>query len=239
MHVNCFSDFVWKIFFLLKKLTLSESTCRRRVEDLSKNMFEAVIDRLKNCKYFSLACDSSTDISSMPQCSLFVRYCTMDGIIEEDFLAVITMKGHTSDCDFMDALKEFVEKYGIPVSKLISVCTDGCPSMLGANNGLIALMKREWNLPNLLPIHCLLHQETLACQISNSKLKDVMNTVINIINFIRARELNHRKFKDLLEELQANYGDVVLHTAVRWLSKRKGTVLSFRIRNNSILTTKW
>ncbi|CAG5038913.1 unnamed protein product [Parnassius apollo] len=128
----------------------------------------------------------------------------MDGIIEEDFLAVITMKDHARGCDFMDALKEFVEKYGIPVSKLISVCTDGCPSMLGANNGLIALMKREWNLPNLLPIHCLLHQETLACRISNNKLNDVMNTVINLINYIRARELKHQKFNDLLEELQAN-----------------------------------
>ncbi|KAH9628547.1 hypothetical protein HF086_001154 [Spodoptera exigua] len=69
---------------------------------------------------------------------------------------------HTRGCDFMEVLKEFVEKHGIPVNKLISVCTDGCPSMVGANNGLIALMKKEWNLPNLLPIHCLLHQETLA-----------------------------------------------------------------------------
>ncbi|GBP96343.1 Protein ZBED8 [Eumeta japonica] len=142
----------------------------------------------------------------------------MDGIIEEDFLAVITMKGHTRG-DFMEVLKEFVEKHGIPVNELISVCTDGCPSMVGANNGLIALMKKEWNLPNLLPIHYLLHQETLARKISNNMLKDVMNTIVNIIDFIRARELNHRKFKDLLEELQANYADVILHTAVRWLSK--------------------
>lgn len=89
---------------------------------------------MKDCKYFSLACDSSTDITSMAQCSLIVRNCTMDGIIEEDLLALITMKGQTRGSDFMDALKEFVQKYEIPVSKLISVCTDGCPSMVGANN---------------------------------------------------------------------------------------------------------
>lgn len=219
----------------IKKLTLSETTCRRRVEDISKNLFETVIEKLKNCKYFSLACDSSTDITSMAQCSLFVRYCTVDGIIEEDFLAVITMKGHTRGCDFMDVLKEFFEKYGIPLKNLISVCTDGCPSMMGANNGLIALMKKEWNLPNLLPVHCLLHQETLACKISNEKLKDVMSTIISIINFIRARELNHRKFKDLLEELQANYGDVILHTAVRWLSKGKVLERFFHLKQEIIL----
>lgn len=205
----------------INKLSLSESTCRRRIEDISKYMFEEVINKVKLCKYFSLACDSSTDVASMAQFSLFVRYCTNDGVIEEDFLAIITMKGHTKGSDFMDAIKEFVEKNDLPTRKLISVCTDGCPSMTGVNNGLIALMKKEWNLPNLLSIHCLLHQESLACQISSIKLKNVMKTVINVINFIRARELNHRKFKELLEELQACYSDVVLHTAVRWLSKGK------------------
>lgn len=205
----------------INKLTLSESTCRRRIEDISKYMFQEVINKVKICKYFSLACDSSTDVASMAQFSLFVRYCTNDGLIEEDFLSVITMKGHTKGCDYMDAIKEFVEKNDLPTSKLISVCTDGCPSMTGVNNGLIALIKKEWNLPNLLSIHCLLHQESLACQISNNKLKNVMKTVVSVINFIRARELNHRKFKELLEELQACYSDVVLHTAVRWLSKGK------------------
>ncbi|XP_049782809.1 SCAN domain-containing protein 3-like [Schistocerca cancellata] len=61
----------------------------------------------------------------------------------------------------------------------------------------------------------------MACQISNTKLKNVMQTVISVINFVRARELNHRKFKEILQELQACYIDVLLHTAVRWLSKLK------------------
>ncbi|XP_049809507.1 general transcription factor II-I repeat domain-containing protein 2-like [Schistocerca nitens] len=48
-----------------------------------------------------------------------------------------------------------------------------------------------------------------------------MQTVISVINFIRARELNHRKFKELLEELRACYSDFLLHIAVKWLSKGK------------------
>ncbi|XP_049957636.1 general transcription factor II-I repeat domain-containing protein 2-like [Schistocerca serialis cubense] len=48
-----------------------------------------------------------------------------------------------------------------------------------------------------------------------------MQTVISVINFIHARDLNHRKFKELLEELRAHYSDVLLHTAVKWLSKGK------------------
>ncbi|GBP77322.1 hypothetical protein EVAR_38140_1 [Eumeta japonica] len=54
----------------------------------------------------------------------------MDGITEEDFfLAVITMKGQTRGCNFMNALREFIGKYCVPASKMISVYTDGCPSM--------------------------------------------------------------------------------------------------------------
>ncbi|XP_049832788.1 protein ZBED8-like [Schistocerca gregaria] len=107
------------------------------------------------------------------------------------------------------------------MSKLISVCTDGCLSMMGINSGLITLIKMEWNLPNLLSIHCLRHQEILAYQISKTKLKNIKQTVISVINFIRARELNHQKFKELLQELQAFDSDVLLHTTVRWRSKGK------------------
>ena len=42
-----------------------------------------------------------------------------------------------------------------------------------------------------------------------------------IFGFIRANPLNHRQFKTLLEEYESNYGDLVLHTDVRWLSKGK------------------
>ncbi|GBP36788.1 hypothetical protein EVAR_28129_1 [Eumeta japonica] len=66
----------------------------------------------------------SINISNMESSSrrgvrtFFVRYCTTDGIIKEDFLAVITMKGQTRCCDFMNALKEFVEKYCEPLRML-------------------------------------------------------------------------------------------------------------------------
>ncbi|XP_049798293.1 general transcription factor II-I repeat domain-containing protein 2-like [Schistocerca nitens] len=48
-----------------------------------------------------------------------------------------------------------------------------------------------------------------------------MQTVISVINFICAPELNHRKFKELLEESRTCYSDDLLRTAVNWLSKGK------------------
>ncbi|GBP75205.1 SCAN domain-containing protein 3 [Eumeta japonica] len=58
----------------IRQLQLSDSICVRRIEDISKHVSDCIIDDLKNCKYFSLAFDSSADVSSKSQCSVF---CTV------------------------------------------------------------------------------------------------------------------------------------------------------------------
>ena len=48
-----------------------------------------------------------------------------------------------------------------------------------------------------------------------------MDVVVNSINFIRSRGLNHRQFKAFLDELSSEYEDVTYYCEVRWLSKGK------------------
>lgn len=223
-----------QIISQIRKLQLSDSTCVRRIEDISKHIFDHVIDDLKNCKYFSLAFDSSTDVSSTSQCSLFVRYCTEDYTVREDFLKFLPMKGHTRGSDYIDNICTFLDENGIDIKRLVCICTDGCPSMTGNNVGFISLLQRKYDV-NILSFHCIIHQENLSARTTIPEVDDVMKTVINIVNFIRARELNHRKFKSLLEELGSEYGDVLLHTGVRWLSRTKVLERFYALRHEIIL----
>jgi hypothetical protein len=47
-------------------------------------------------------------------------------------------------------------------------------------------------------LHCIIHQEMLCkCVL---KISHVVDTVTKVVNFIRAKYLNHRQFVSLLEE---------------------------------------
>ena len=50
-----------------------------------------------------------------------------------------------------------------------------------------------------------------------------MQTVVEIVNLIRARALNHRRLQNHMATFHAEYGDVLFYNSVRWLSR--GAVL--------------
>ena len=52
-------------------------------------------------------------------------------------------------------------------------------------------------------------------------MQHVVNPVVKIVNFIRAKGLNHRQFKTLLKNSDSDHNDIPYHTAVRWLSLGK------------------
>ena len=46
-----------------------------------------------------------------------------------------------------------------------------------------------------------------------------MNVAVKVVNFILARGLNHRQFRELLTEVDAEHNDLVYYCEVRWLSR--------------------
>ncbi|CAM1303933.1 Uncharacterised protein r2_g1383 [Pycnogonum litorale] len=57
-----------------------------------------------------------------------------------------------------------------------------------------------------------------------------MQTVVKCVNKIR-KALKHRQFKEFLESLQSEYGDVLYHSKVRWLSRGKTLRRFFDLRD--------
>ncbi|XP_067947349.1 general transcription factor II-I repeat domain-containing protein 2A-like [Watersipora subatra] len=149
------------------------------------------------------------------------RYIVGDTLHEQS-LGVLPMKGTRGEDSFKFFI-EFSKERSLPMNKLVSVCTDGVPCMVGKNRGFVALL-REHEKRRILSFHCILHQEALCAQMCGGLLGEVMSLVIQGINFIVARALNDRQFKTLLDEVVNNYPSLILHSKVRWLSRR--TVLN-------------
>ena len=106
----------------------------------------------------------------------------------------------------------------IPLSNVIACATDGTPSMIGRHGGFTAHFKRE--VPDLLTIHCVIHRQHLAEKLLSIRLHSTLLAVIRPVNKIKAHSLNDRIFHQLSQENEEEFERLLLHTQVRWLSKR-------------------
>lgn len=157
----------------------------------------------------------------------------MDFNITEELLALCPMKDTCTGEDIFHECNAALQKANLNYTKLVSMTTDGAPAMLGTKKGLqghtMDELSRQGLPHDLIWCHCIIHQENLCSKTLG--FKDVMSKVIDNVNYIRAHALNHRQFKELLQELDANYGDVLYFSAVRWLSRGRTLKRFFELKD--------
>ena len=99
---------------------------------------------------------------------------------------------------YFEFFKEKLRKTNLDLQNLISVCTDGEPSMKGKHEELGALLQKEPPNPDtLMSFHCVLHQRNLCDK--SALVSDTVKGVVGIANYIRANLTQHRLFCQLLQ----------------------------------------
>ncbi|KRZ97669.1 Uncharacterized protein T08_959, partial [Trichinella sp. T8] len=194
----------------IELIPLSNDTVARRIEDMSRWMEYQLINRL----------DESTDVQGLSRLIVFIRF-VWNNERHEDILFCEPIIRGTSE-EIFETLDAYVKSKELDWRNCGSISTDGARAMCGKNSGVVTRILKQ--SPNALWTHCFFHSEALVSKTISDDLKNVLNTAVKIINFIKSKALQSCLFEKLCEEMGSGYKCLLLHSEVRWLSR--GNVLT-------------
>ena len=128
------------------------------------------------------------------------------------------MEGRCTGQAIFQEVEAVLTENNLTFSNCSGFCVDGAPAMIGSGIGLQGYVKKKLcadKLPSLFELiflHCICHQENLAAK--SIGLKDVMKKIVANVNAIRNNALTHRKFRDLMHEIDSVYDDIPYFTEV-------------------------
>ena len=114
----------------LDNISVSNDTVSRRINKISLNIKEQVVDEIKKSPLFAIQLDESTDVSQFSQLLAFVRH-VHEGNFKEEFLFCKPLKLNTRAEDVLEAVNDFFNENGLDRGNLVGITTGGAPTMLG------------------------------------------------------------------------------------------------------------
>ncbi|KAL4088775.1 hypothetical protein QTP88_023859 [Uroleucon formosanum] len=125
----------------IEKVSLSNDTVKRRIDDMSSNIKNKLLLYLNDCNFFILQIDESTDIANMAQLLVFIRFDRNDEIIEE-FLFCKSLQTHTTSEIIFTTINEYLIEIDLPWSKCVGFCSEGAKAMTGRLTGVATRIKK-------------------------------------------------------------------------------------------------
>lgn len=199
-----------------QSVPLSNNTVSRRIDEMAADVESKLTHMLKKSK-FALQIDESTVIDNNAILLAYVRFINEQKESTEEMLFARSLTTDAKGSSIFNVLKEYFEEKDIPLSNVSACATDGAPAMSGRHAGFLAHLKKE--VPGVITIHCVIHRQHLAAKKLSGILHETLQLVINGVNKIKASALHDRLFRQLCHENDEEFERLLLHTAVRWLSK--------------------
>ena len=200
---------------MLSQIALSNDTVKGRIDDLSQDIKDQILDQIKESPFFAIQCDEMTDIGSCSQLVQYARFLSVN-TIKEEMLFCHQMKGRATSAKIFNVVANFFQESKLSWESLAGACTDGALAMTGLKSGFIKRVKEKNS--SVIGTHWVLHREALASRTFPHEMKEVLDLSIEIGNYIKAGSLNSRLFKLLCQDMESEHVALLFHTNLRWLS---------------------
>ena len=204
------------------------------VECISFVLKTELMSELRKSAFHTLIIDESTDISVQKMLIVYFKYRPKQEIVSKTIFGGIVNLSQCNSISIVTAIKQFYSENDLDLQKMVMFTSDGASVMLGKNNGVAAILKRE--IPHLCEQHCVAHREDLAVEGAWKELslmQDIETLLRTVYTMFSRSTVKTEKFRELADISES---DVVafrpLHD-VRWLSRH--LAVSAFVRNYNAL----
>lgn len=144
---------------------------------------------MRASEYVALQLDKSTDLSNETQLLVYIRFISQERFVEEIlFCKALERRTTGKDIFFFKVLDDYTKSDGLEWTRCVGGCSDGATAMTVKISGVTALIKQK--APDVVATHC----EALVAKMMDNKLNQVLQEVIQVVNFIKALPMTHRLF---------------------------------------------
>ena len=212
----------------ISKIALSDNTVKSRIDEMAQDIREQVTEKIRMSPMFAIQCDESTDVAHLSQLMVYARYISGNAV-EEELLFCRPLETTTTADDVLRVVSQFFDQNNLSCEKVVGVCTDGAPAMLGSRSGFITKVKQK--NPLIVGTHCVIHREALAAKTLPPAIQNILTAVIKVVNYIKNSALNTRLFTELCRDMGTDHENLLYYTSVRWLSKGNMLARVYELRN--------
>ncbi|XP_058027186.1 general transcription factor II-I repeat domain-containing protein 2-like [Ahaetulla prasina] len=206
-----------KIIRRIFEMPLGRDTVEDRVQRMASDVSQQLTTDLQKAACYSMCLAESTDVNNRATLAVILHYAVGD-VMREELVKLVSLPERTRGIDIYKAVMEAFLSQDIRPEKVVSITSDGAPSIVGATSGFIQLFVKETK-HQVIPFHCIIHQEALCTRESSRKIDDVLKYVTEMVNYIMVRALNFPQFQALLEQVQAQNNCLLMYNNVRWMNR--------------------
>jgi len=189
---------------------------------LSNTLLDKQLLRILASPWFSLLCDSSTDIAKEDHLLVYVQYVDLLYLnVHIEYLCTIKLVALGAET-ITNVLLQVVDCFGLDRKKLVGLCSDGASVFTGQNSGVATRLKND--LPHLISVHCVAHRCALIMGDKGNALKAhclkrldlIFKLVHNIFSHSATRMAQWLHFAKSLGVTLLKFP---LYNATRWFSR--------------------
>jgi len=138
------------------------------------NWSEDLLKRLHQAEYFSLLADKCTNISTIEEFSVAIRWVE-NGLPVEHFIELVRLL-KADACTLYETLTDCIKKKGLVIGDMIEIGFDEAATFSGRHNGL-----SNKNSAHSIFVHC--HLLQLVCVQATNNTQNIKHAYITLTTF--------------------------------------------------------